>query len=131
MAFQHPEGLDCLDYLDLHGALKSQFEIKLSAKFLFEKRQGYFCLFPTIQTSVRACEVIKTHPEKLMLDKIHTLFSTTIAPEICRRWFNWETVELPEGMLQRLAALDELERKTPSQSMNTSSYFFPDPLNSQ
>lgn len=30
-----------------------------------------------------------------------------------------------------LAALDELERKTPSQSMNTSSYFFPDPLNSQ
>ncbi|KAG0695486.1 hypothetical protein DFH29DRAFT_880018 [Suillus ampliporus] len=112
MAFQHPKGLDRLNYLDLHGELKLRFEIKLSAEFLFEKRQGYFCLFPAIQTSVQACEVIKTQPEMLMLDKIHTLFSSTIAPEVCQRWFSWETVELPEGMLQRLAALDEHERKT-------------------
>ncbi|KAG1844075.1 hypothetical protein DFJ58DRAFT_844145 [Suillus subalutaceus] len=104
MAFQLPEGLDHLNYLDLHGALKSQFKIKLSAEFLFEKHQGYFCLFPVIQTSLRACELIERRKEKPMLDRIHTLLSSTIAPEVCRHWFSWETVELPEDMLQRLVS---------------------------
>ncbi|KAG1837229.1 hypothetical protein DFJ58DRAFT_863192 [Suillus subalutaceus] len=123
---------DCLEYLDLHGQTKHYFKIRLTAEFVFEKRPGMFCWFPTTKTTVLSSEPIKCEIARTMLEKIHTDFSCSVVHQVCRNWFNWNTVKLPPKMLQRLAASqqEELECKCQTQDMSTSSYIFPNPLSS-
>lgn len=105
-----------LEYLDLHGQTvstysfslkfsscyeqKQYFEIKLTAEFSFEKRANTFCWFPTTKTTILPSTPIEGHIEKTMLEKLHTDFSRSIAHQVCRRWFDWDTVELPPKLLQ-------------------------------
>ncbi|KAG1882374.1 hypothetical protein F4604DRAFT_1921539 [Suillus subluteus] len=96
-----------LDYLDLHGEIKDNFEIKLAVAFKFFKVPGHFCSKPAMTTTVLSSCPLENQAEVAMATVIHDILLHRLAPLIRERWFCWDTVDLPEKQRQRIAALDQ------------------------
>ncbi|KAG2745457.1 hypothetical protein P692DRAFT_20877129 [Suillus brevipes Sb2] len=118
-----------IDYLDLHAEHKHLIEIKMCAKFEFERQNGVLCIFPAVKTSLHTSDPFVDSDENHMLHTMHTVFSSFTSLVRHRRYQSqWNTVELPKSMIQRLAKLDDIEKKSLTRSLDESSYVFPDPL---
>ncbi|KAG1717342.1 hypothetical protein EDB19DRAFT_1923348 [Suillus lakei] len=107
-----------LDYLDLQvNKLIHFIEIKMMAEFDFDHQDGILSIFP--------------------------IFVDSFACMVRRRKFRWDRVQLPDAMLKKIAALDEVERQhspIPDSPLSTmvskrladtnisDLYIFPDPL---
>ncbi|KAG2758114.1 hypothetical protein P692DRAFT_20867017 [Suillus brevipes Sb2] len=118
-----------IDYLDLHAEHKHLIEIKMCAKFEFERQNGVLCIFPAVKTSLHTINPFVDSDENHMLHTMHTVFSLfTSLVHHHRYQSQWNTVELPKSMIQRLAKLDDIEKKSLTRSLDESSYVFPDPL---
>ncbi|KAG1884096.1 hypothetical protein F4604DRAFT_1919925 [Suillus subluteus] len=107
-----------LDYLDLQGEIKDHFDIKLSVAFEFLKKPGHFCSFPHIVTAVSSSCPLETEAEL-----------SRLAPLVRQRWFCWDKVELPNRMLQRIAALDQNSIAS-SEHVQPDGFLFPNPSDS-
>jgi len=82
---------------DSHIPKKTDFEIKLTASFVFEKIPGLFCSMPAIKTELLAsCQIER--PEQACIAKMHDLFLHQLAPLVRQRWFSWDEVTLPNEM---------------------------------
>ncbi|KAG1762156.1 hypothetical protein EV702DRAFT_1206753 [Suillus placidus] len=64
-----------------------------------------------------------------MLHSLYSIFSS-FADLVCHHRYKsqWNTVEHPKSMSQRLAKLDDNQQKSSTRSLDESSYVFPDPL---
>ncbi|KAG1723984.1 uncharacterized protein EDB91DRAFT_1255449 [Suillus paluster] len=133
-----------LDYLDLQVDKPIHFiEIKMTAEFDFDHQDGILSFFPSIRSALLASEPIEDAKEKHILEDMYSIFADSFACIVCRRKFRWDCIQLPDAMLKKIAALDEVEHQhspIPDSPLSTvlskrladtnisDSYIFPDPL---
>ncbi|KAG1772890.1 hypothetical protein EV702DRAFT_1201364 [Suillus placidus] len=134
-----------LDYLDLPVETPIHFiKIKMRAEFDFDHHDGILSILPSIRSAVLSSEPIEDNSEQRILNHIHSIFSDSFACMVRRHKFRWDSIQLPEAMLKKIAALDEVERshlhsyspnplspvvpEQPADTNITESHIFPNPL---
>ncbi|KAG6375912.1 hypothetical protein JVT61DRAFT_2780 [Boletus reticuloceps] len=112
-----------LDYLDLCQQPKACVEIKMTVSFDFEKLRGMLCALPAANPSITLSHGIDSAAEQVCVHRINEIFTAEYLPAIRERLFNWDPVELPPSMNNRLY-LDDISISCASRSP----FHFPDPL---